>query len=166
MQLTMPEEDQLLSYLSRALAYVSGPFERLVFLTSLRDHYTGRYIHEGWATCCSTELVHVTVRDAHRAAFDAVLQLPLVAVARDLREHFRSLGEVEELRVACLWLELEPYREMIPEGCPEISRRFFISQLHFALELLTRLPHWPHLEEPNAWPHQPPALRSRPQSVN
>ncbi len=69
----------------------------------------------------------------------------------DLRRHFRALGE-EERRVAKLWLETEPYYEMIPEGCPQLSRRFFISQVRVALEILLQSPDWKFLAEPVSLP--------------
>lgn len=159
-------EDQLASYLSHALASLPGPFAKLVFLTSLRDPYTGHYIHEGWASCASSDEVHAMLREAHRIAFESALELSLIATARELRKHFQALGEPDESRVAGLWLELEPYREMIPEGCPAISRKFFTSQLRFGLEVLTRAPHWSHLQEPVSSPLQPLGPQSPHQLAN
>lgn len=142
------------NYLCNALAYMPGSFARLVFLTSLRDPYTGHYIHEGWSSCASPAEVHKLLHEAHRIAFESVLEMPLSGVARELRKHFESLGKVEP-PVASLWLELEPYREMIPQGSPAICRRLFISQLRLGLEILVHDPAWPCLQEPVASPLQP-----------
>ena len=76
---------------------------------------------------------------------------PLAGTAQALQ----VLGEAEQ-RAATLWLETEPYYEMIPEGCSSLSRKFFISQVRFALELLIHAPSWEHLEEPAASPLPPP----------
>jgi hypothetical protein len=162
---SMLPEDQLASYLNHALASAPSPFARLVFLTSLRDPYTGRYIHEGWASCSSPDEIHAMLRQAHRIAFESVLGLSLISISRELRRHFQALGEVESC-VADFWLELEPYREMIPQGCPEISRKLFTLQVRFALKILTHAPHWSHLTEPTSSLLQRPDLRSRRQSVN
>lgn len=162
----MRPEDQLVRHLHLALASVPNPFERLVYLATLRDVHTGRYLHEGWQTCSSPEEVHATVREAHRIAFEAVLDMPLAAVARNLRTHFQSLGETDESGVARRWLEMEPYREMIPEGSSRVSRKFFISQLRCALEVLLYAPQWRHLREPGAWPRQPLDQRPQLRSVN
>lgn len=151
----MIPENTIASYLCNALAYLPSSFAKLVFLTSLRDPYTGRYVHEGWASCSSPDEVHEMLHEAHRIAFQAVLELPLLGMARELRKHFQSLEEAER-RAAEVWLELEPYREMIPQGSPEICRRLFISQVRLALELLVHDPEWSCLKEPVSSPLQPP----------
>ena len=162
----MRTEDQLVSYLSHALAAVPNPLERLVYFSALRDAQTGRYLHEGWQTCSSPEEVHATLHEAHRNAFDWVLSLPLVTISRELRRHLESIGWSEERQAVQYWLENEPFRELIPDGCSAIARKFFISQLRFGLEALARAPHWQPLGDQASWPHsrldQPP----QPHSVN
>lgn len=135
------------NYLCNALAYLPSSFAKLMFLTSLRDPYTGHYIHEGWASCSSPTEVHKMLHEAHRIAFESVLEMSLSGIARELRKHFESLGEIEP-SVASLWLELEPYREMIPQGSPAICRRLFTSQLRLGLEILVHDPVWPRSQEP------------------
>jgi hypothetical protein len=152
-------------YMNRALDSLEGPLPRLVFLTSLRDPYTGRYLHEGWATVFPPDAVHATLRDTHRSVFESVVNLMLPALCNELRRHFHSLGE-EEQKVAKLWLETEPYHEMIPEGCALLPRRLFISQVRVALEVLTRAPDWEFLEEPIALPLQQPVPLPQPHWPN
>jgi hypothetical protein len=149
----MQSAERLERYLSRALDSLEGPLAQLVYLASLRDPYTGRYLHEGWSSVVSSDSVHSALRDAHRAAFETTMTLVLPDLSSDLRRHFRALGEQEQ-RVAKLWLETEPYYEMIPEGCPQLSRRFFISQVRVALEILLRAPNWKFLAEPVSLPFQ------------
>ena len=149
----MQSAGRLEHYLSRSLDSLEGPLAQLVFLTSLRDPYTGRYLHEGWATIVPVASVHSTLRDAHHNAFESAVTLMLPNLCNELRRHFRSLGE-QESRVARLWLDTEPYHEMIPEGCPQLSRMFFISQVRAALEILLRAPNWKFLAEPIALPFQ------------
>jgi hypothetical protein len=149
----MQSAERLERYLSRALDSLEGPLAQLVYLASLRDPYTGRYLHEGWSSVVSADSVHSALRDAHRAAFETTMTLVLPDLSSDLRRHFRALGEQEQ-RVAKLWLETEPYYEMIPEGCPQLSRRFFISQVRVALEILLLAPDWKFLAEPVSLPFQ------------
>ena len=162
----MRAEDQLVSYLSHALAAVPNPFERLVYFSALRDSQTGRYLHEGWQTCSSPEEVHVTLHEAHRNAFEWVLSFPLVAISQELRRHLESIGWSGERHAVQYWLENEPFRELIPDGCSAIARKFFISQLRFALEILARAPHWRPLQEQASWPHSRPGQPPQPRSVN
>jgi hypothetical protein len=152
----MLQEHAISRYLSRVFDSLSSPFAQLAFLASLRDPYTGHYVHEGWATVCSPAELNVILRDAHQSVFASVVGLSLVELSRELRKHFRSICEVER-RAATLWLETKPYYELIPEGCSSLSRKYFISQVNFALELLIHAPSWEYLEEPtSSLNHLPP----------
>lgn len=162
----MRSKDQLLSYLSHALAAVPNPFERLVYFSALRDSQTGRYLHEGWQTCSSPEEVHETLHQAHRNAFEWVLSLPLLTVSVELRRHFQLIGLPEKDCSIQYWLENEPFREFIPDGCSMIARKFFISQLRFGLELLAHAPHWQLLKEQGASPLPPLGPQFQHRSVN
>ena len=152
----MLQEHAISRYLSRVFDSLPSPFAQLAFLASLRDPYTGHYVHEGWATVCSPAELNVTLRDAHQSVFASVVGLSLVDVSRELRRHFKSISAVER-SAATLWLGTKPYYEMIPEGCSSLSRKYFISQVHFALELLICAPSWEYLEEPtSSLNHLPP----------
>jgi hypothetical protein len=161
----MIRENVISRYLDNALGSLPSPFARLVFLASLRDPYTGHYFHEGWASVSSVGDVNTTLRETHRTVFDSVNGLSLITMTRELRRHFQCLGETES-RTAALWLQTEPYREMIPEGCPLLSRKFFISQLRLALEVLAKAPNWAYLEEPAASPCPPPGPTPPPRWLN
>jgi len=133
-------------YLQNILLSLPSSLAQLVFLSSLRDPYTGRYIHEGWATVSTPDEINMILRGAHESVFYSVIELPLVEICKELRTHFESLGQ-PELRVANFWLETEPYYEMIPAGSALLSRKFFVSQFRLALELLTSAPaNWKHLD--------------------
>ena len=147
----MANGDRLDRYLNRALDSLDGPFAQLAFLASLRDPYTGRVLHEGWSAVLPQELVHDALRESHRRVFQSAADLSLADLCNELRKHFHLLGE-EERRVAKLWLETEPYYELVPEGCSQLPRRFFITQIRAALEVLVRFPHWEFLREPVASP--------------
>jgi hypothetical protein len=147
----MANGDRLDRYLNRALDSLDGPFAQLAFLASLRDPYTGRYLHEGWSAVLPQELVHDALRETHRRVFQSAVDMSLADLGNELRKHFVLLGE-EEQRVAKLWLETEPYYELVPEGCAQLPRKFFITQIRAALEVLVRFPGWEFLQEPVASP--------------
>ena len=146
-------------YIARSLNAAGGHFARLVFVGSLRDAYTGRYLHEGWGQVASADEIHQTLRGVHQKVFVSVLSLALLDLARELRLHFRSPGQPEPETVA-LWLETEPFRDLIPQGYSASLRELFISQVTAALEVLLRAPDWPELAEPVALP--PPLLDQSP----
>lgn len=131
----MEGSSRLHKLLQRTMAALDTPFERLVFLASIRDSYSGRYLHEGWAQAAGTEEIHQTAQQMHHAAFAALLQTALMELVEEVRRHFGSL-EGDEGGMARSWLETEPYREMLPAGCTVMEREFFVSQMRLALAVL------------------------------
>ena len=151
----MIREDPVSRYLLHAMSVLPTPFARLVFLTSMRDHYTGQYLHEGWASASSSEEVNAALGRMHRQVFEVVTTLSLLEVCKEIRKHFDSLGE-SELQTANFWLETEPYYEMIPAGYPPLARKLFISHVRLALEILVKAPKWDCLETSVSLPLQLP----------
>jgi hypothetical protein len=143
--------------LQRTMAALDAPFERLVFLASIRDSYTGRYLHEGWAQVAGGEEIHETARQMHHAAFHSLLQATLLELGEEVRRHFQSL-KGEEGRMARAWLETEPYREMLPAGCSVMEREYFVSQMRLALALVAESATSNALPPSDASPPPPPAL--------
>jgi len=130
-------EDQL----ELTFTYLPTCFSRLAFLASVRDSYTGRYLHEGWAMQSSAEQVHEILRRKHKDVFNLVLNMPLVTVCGELKGYLESLANAQQ-RTMTLWLELESYRDMLPEGISRASRAFFLSQIKMALKVLLTIPKW------------------------
>ena len=151
----MKNSNSLARALSGSLSALPNPFVRLVFLSSLRDSYTGHYFHEGWATVAAAEEVHRAIQQRHLAAFHAVLVLPLFEMCGQLQEHFTSLdGSPRDM--AKLWLEIESFREMLPVGCGSLERDFFISQMRAALGGLIHCRDFRLLREQSASQPLPP----------
>jgi len=147
---------KLEQHLERALEYLPAAFSQLAFLSSVRDSYTGRYLHEGWCSIASREEVHRVLQQTHQGVFDRVLGLPLVEVRRELSEYFRSASEAgPEEAAAQVWLELESHRDMIPQGCSPLDRDLFLSQVRTALEMLVSARESPPPEEQSASKHPP-----------
>jgi hypothetical protein len=151
---------RLEEHLERALQYLPAAFSQLAFLASVRDTYTGRYLHEGWYSIASQEEVHHLLRHTHQQVFEQVLDLPLAELCRELSEYFRSAAEAgTEEEAARVWLELESYREMIPQGCSPLDRGLFLSQVGAALGMLVIAREPPLPGEQSAWPHPRPDPR-------
>ncbi len=123
--------------LELTFTYLPTCFSRLAFLASVRDSYTGRYLHEGWATRSSVEEVHEILWRSHKDVFNLVLKMPLT------------------------WLETESYRDMIPEGVSPVSRAFFLSQIKTGLKVLLASPEWSLMEARSASLHPLLALPPR-----
>lgn len=138
--------------LELTFTYLPTGLSRLAFLASVRDSYTGRYLHEGWAMQSSAEEVHKILRRTHKDVFNLVLKMPLTSFSRDLKGYLESLAGTQEQTIS-LWLELESYRDMIPEGVSQASRTFFLSQIRVALKVLLRIPDWSLIQAESASLH-------------
>lgn len=152
-------------YIARALGSVETVFEQLIFLGSLRDAYTGRYLHDGWQQAASAEDVHQALLRTHQASFEAALRVPLLDLSKQVRLHFKSAGQSER-ETSLLWLEAEPFRDLVPQGCSPVLRELFISQVRTALEVLCRLPEWSELAGPAASLRLQPGQSPLPQWTN
>lgn len=135
--------------LERNLASLASPLAQLVYLSSLRDNYTGRYIHEGWETMTSSEEIHATIGQVHSEIFSRVVQFRLAPLSRELQEHFGTLGGPVG-KMAEFWRQFEPFREMLPLDCSPVLKEFFISQMKVALGILGISPDLSALQEPTA----------------
>jgi hypothetical protein len=132
-------------------------FAKLAFLTSVRDPYTGEYLHEGWASMGAPEEIHRILRNAHHEVFEFVCSMPIAQLCAEVDGYLRSLPANREqtLRV---WRELESYREMVPQGVCAEEREFFVSQMQGAVEVLTTAPDWAR-RELASWRFLPPDQR-------
>ncbi len=161
----MPGADSLKRCIAQAVCSADTVLERLVFLGSLRDAYTGRYLHEGWGCVASAEEIHQVLRAVHLSLFESVLCLSVTDLSKHLRIHFKSLSQPEQ-ETSVLWLEVEPFRDLIPVGCSRVLRELFVSQVKTALEVLCRDPDWSELKGPPAWPQLQPDQSPLPQWLN
>jgi hypothetical protein len=131
-------------YFNQAIHSADTPFAALAFVASMRDAYTGHYIHEGYSGMATAEEIHSVLLETHHSNFTSVLQLPLLDLSKQLRLFFQSLKQSEG-KTAHWWLEVEPFRDLIPQGCSGVLRELFVSQVRSALEILCRAPELPEL---------------------
>jgi len=141
-------------YIAQAVHSADTPFAALVFLGSLRDAYSGRYLHEGWGQMASAEEIHSMLRETHQSLFNLVIGLSLINLSNQLRIHFQSLDQPER-QTSVWWLEVEPFRDLIPQGCSVVLRELFVSKVKTALEVLCRAPGWSELAVAQAASPQP-----------
>jgi len=128
--------------LALTLNVLPTAFSKLSFLTTVRDPHTGRYLHEGWLPWSSRDEIHELLRKAHEEVFENVLNLTMPLLCGELRSYLDSISDSCE-RTARFWLELESYREMVPEGVCVQAHDFFHSQMRMSLKVLLTAPDWP-----------------------
>ncbi len=120
------------------LAAIPSDYGRLLYLSTLRDLATGRYVHSGLEEKYSEGAVHEVLDGVHHEIVTRILETPLDQQAADLGRCLDNLpGDRREL--AKQWKELEFYRALLPLGMPGYTRELFCSNLE---ALLTALQVW------------------------
>jgi len=117
------------------LAGIPSVFSRLTYMASLRDLSSGRYEHAGLAALYPDEAIQQSLQLCHEQVFERVLETPLEAQERDLRECLQHMpGELAS--TVAHWRRMEAYRVLMPEREPAYLKELFCSNLRALLEIL------------------------------
>jgi hypothetical protein len=112
---------------------LQSAYQRLVYLFSLREPSSGKYVHEGLASLYGAEAVHQVIAQCHEEVFERLLEMPLNAQGEELRTYLGSLpGTIEENAALCR----KTRENWIPPQAPSYLRELYSSNLDVLLELL------------------------------
>jgi hypothetical protein len=132
-----------------SLATLSTTLERLELLSSLRDPHTGRYVHHGMSVSAGTE-THAILLKSHQATFAEWQTMSMRQQMRDLRNFLTKvsldddecgerMSKKEKRRLVLeTWIELEGYRNFIPQSTPRLDRELFLVNLMTMIAVLKR----------------------------
>lgn len=118
---------------NRTLVSLQGEIARLVYLASTRDYNSGKYYHDGLALRFTEEIADKALAQCHGESFQRMLEAPLSALVSQLDEYVRCACAEDTVRT---WLNLEPYRAIMPLNCHPLSARLFCSNVRIALSIL------------------------------
>lgn len=116
------------------LAPLHGDIARLVYLAGTRDYNTGKYYHDGLALRFSQEIANQALAECHEEVFRRVAGASLEELVSQLREYIKDDYSANE--IIATWLNLEPYRVIIPRTRDAISVKLFCSNFTIALAIL------------------------------
>lgn len=132
-----------------------GRFHRLVYLSSLRDHNTGRYNHYGLEQRYSQQAVDEALGHCHERAFDDLLTLTLRDQTQDLIHFFESLKE-ERACLVEVWQQLQAYQVLPPQSSSPLARQMFSKNVEVILQILKESDLWELLNDPHCDPDDLP----------
>jgi hypothetical protein len=116
----------------RTLASIPSEYGKLIYLASLRDLGSGRYVHDGLEKSYPAEAVQEALVHAHKEICARILEMPLARQESDLFSCLQGLNaELED--VVRNWKELESYRVLLPFGLPGYLRVLFCSDVETLL---------------------------------
>ncbi len=117
------------------LAGFQAEYGKLVYLASLRDLASGRYVHAGLEAIYGRRDTHEGLWQTHKQICMRILETPLGKQEADLALCLRGFeGELEE--VIAHWRELEFYLALLPFGLPHYLRSLFSSNVEILLSVL------------------------------
>ncbi len=117
------------------LSKIPSVFGRIVYLASLRDQNSGRYRHHGLALVFGDEEANKALKKSHTVAFREWLTFNLEQQKGDLDLYLAGLSE-DRRTVLAHWLDLAPYRTLMPTSLRTVERRLYLADLRALLELL------------------------------
>ena len=117
------------------LAQIPSVFGRLVYLSSLRDPNTGRYLHHGLALVFGEDEARKALRKSHERAFAEWLSFNLEEQQADLRLYLSDVSE-DKRTVLETWQKLEPYKSLLPKSAKSVERQLYLADLTILLALL------------------------------
>ena len=129
----------LQDFTSTALALISNPFARLVYLASLRNLATNVYDHPGLTAVYGKQAVQQALQLCHEELFERVLETPLPVQEQDLRAYLSTVPSGPR-SAAATWSKLESYRSLLPLQSPDYLKELFCSNVRTILEVIARQP--------------------------
>ncbi len=117
------------------LSQIPSTFGRLVYLSSLRNPNSARYRHDGLAQIFGEDEANRALRKSHNQAFAEWLAFNIEQQKADVDLYLSALFE-QKVAVLRAWINLTPYRSLIPNSAKTIERRLYLADFQAILGLL------------------------------
>ncbi len=108
---------------------------RMLYLSSLRDCNSGRYLHPELSPGMGAEEAHWALRACHDRVFLRLLTTPVAQYVVQLKEYIRYT-RTERSVVLTTWESLEAYRATVPVHAMHVYRDLFCLNVEMALAVL------------------------------
>lgn len=128
---------------NRVFSELPNDLARLVYLASIRDYNTGRYLHPELSRSYSSDAVDEWLHIYHRRIFDNLLGAPVNDYVDQLRL-YASFSGIPALELTRTWRKLEAYKAAVPLGCDKLAMDIFYLNMFAALCILGNLGNLPN----------------------
>jgi hypothetical protein len=118
-----------------ALESLPNDLTRLLYLASLRDCNSGRYLHPQLSPSLGVEEAHKRLSASHEQIFRGLLTTPISQYVLQL-EHYIRYTKADRGTVLRTWQSLEAYRATVPVPTLSVYRDMFILNVEIALAIL------------------------------
>jgi hypothetical protein len=108
---------------------------RLLYLASLRDCNSGRYLHPWLSPRMGTEMADQALRDCHVKAFRCLLTTSASGYVQQLEEYIRY-SRTEKNALLDTWETLQAYRATVPLSALPLYWELFCLNIEVALMIL------------------------------
>lgn len=109
---------------------------RMLYLASLRDCNSGRYLHPELSTRMGIEVAHQALFACHNKIFHLLLSAPVSQYVHQLDEYIRYT-KMEKAAVLRTWQSLQAYRATVPMFSPSLHCELFCLNVEAALMILS-----------------------------
>jgi hypothetical protein len=139
----VPLSSDLMEICSRELALnvLPNDLTRMLYLASLRDCNSGRYLHPQLSPRIGMEQADLALRCCHDQIFRRLLSTPASAYALQLEEYIRYTRAARSV-VLDTWRSLQAYRSTVPLHALPIYSQLFCLNIELALTILNDSRAW------------------------
>lgn len=120
---------------------------RMLYLSSLRDCNSGRYLHPRLSSNLGFDEAHRALSASHERIFLRLLTIPVPQYVFQLEEYIRY-ARTERNTILATWQSLEAYRATVPVRALPVYRDIFFLNVEVALVILEHALASPHNSAP------------------
>ena len=117
------------------LAPMPSELAKLVSIASIRDYNNGAYYYAGISDKYTFKIAQRAFEVLHNEVFEGLVFAPLETLVQDLDTYVKSAAG-EPSMVVKTWINIQPYKFLIPQNCDPVASEFLFSKVKIALAML------------------------------
>jgi hypothetical protein len=115
--------------------FLPNDLTRMLYLASLRDCNSGRYLHPTLSECLGIDVADEGLRECHIQTFRRLVAIPISEYVTQVEEYIRYT-RMARTAVLQTWQSLQAYRATTPVLALPLYREIFCFKIEVALMVL------------------------------